>query len=88
MGAIAIATSNWTKNEVYGRNVTKSFLNESKCMKGWDPHKLDGNDTTTLSLHPYTILLCHLAAAYTDMLVLVLCIGGLLKTVDWVVLSV
>ena len=40
--------------------VTKSFLKENKCMQGWNPKKptkLDGNDTTTLSHHPY--ILCH-----------------------------
>ena len=33
--------------------VTKSFLNENKRVRGWNPQKttkLDGNDTTTLSL--------------------------------------
>ena len=36
--------------------VTKCFLNENKRMKGWNPKKpikLDGNDATTLSHHPY-----------------------------------
>ena len=44
------------------KQVTKSFLNENKHMKGWNPQKptkLDGNDTTTLSRHPY--ILCHFA---------------------------
>ena len=37
-------------------------------MQGWKPQKptkLDGNDTTTLSHHPY---ICHFAATYTNML--------------------
>jgi len=52
-----------------------SFLNENKRMSGWNPKKptkLDGNDTTTLSHHPY--VLCHFAAANTNMLcVLAVC---------------
>ena len=49
----------WAKIAKLGVNhlqVTKSFLNENKLMKGWNPQKptkLDGNDTTTLSHHPY-----------------------------------
>ena len=54
----------------------KSFLNENKCMQGWNPKiltKLDGNDTTTLSHHHY--FLCHFATTYTNMLcVLVRCV--------------
>ena len=54
--------------------VTKSFLNENKCMKGWNPQKtskLDGNDSTTLSHHTY--ILCHFAATYTNMLCVCSC---------------
>ena len=43
----------------------KSQKNE-KHMQGWNPKKLDGNDTTTLSHHPY--ILYHFAATYTNML--------------------
>ena len=38
-------------------------------MKGWKPQKptkLDGNDTTTLSHHPY--ILCRFATACTNMI--------------------
>ena len=51
------------------RQVTKSFLNENKRMYRWNPQKStkpDGNDTTTLSHHPY--FLCHFATTYTNML--------------------
>ena len=39
-------------------------------MQEWNPQKpteLDGNDTTTLSHHPY--ILCHFAATYTNIFV-------------------
>ena len=42
-------------------------MKTSTCRDGTlkKPTKLDGNDTTTLSRHPY--ILCHFAAAYTNM---------------------
>ena len=65
----------------------KSFLNENKRMQGWNPQKptkLDRNDTTTISHHPY--ILCHFANY--ALCLLVVCIGGLWKAVGWVVLGV
>ena len=50
-------------------NFVKSFLKENKHMQGWNPQKpikLDGNDTTTSTHHPY--ILCHFATTYTNML--------------------
>ena len=52
-------------------------------MEPSNPTKLDGNDTTTISHHPY-ILWCF--ANYV-LCLLVVCIGGLWKAVGWVVLS-
>lgn len=42
----------------------KSFLNENRRMQGWNPQKpakLDGNDTTILSYHPFILCttICH-----------------------------
>ena len=51
---------------VYNDKPQKCFLNENKCMEPLKTNQLDGNDTTTLSHHPY--ILCHLAAAYTNMI--------------------
>ena len=37
---------------VYSGKSHKSFLNENKCMRGWNPQKptkLDGNDTTIIT---------------------------------------
>ena len=63
-----------------------------KCMEFYNflctlkkPTKLDGNDTTTISHHPY--ILCHFAKNALCLL-LVVCIGGLWKAVGWVVLGV
>ena len=39
-------------------------MKTSTCI-GMEPTKLDGNDTTTLSHHPY--ILCHFATTYTNM---------------------
>ena len=59
----------------------KSFLNENKCMYGWNPQKpikVDGNDTTTLSHQPY--ILCHFADLHKYALcLLVVYRGGLWK---------
>ena len=52
-------------------------------MEGWNPTKLDGNDTTTLSHHPY--ILCHFVNY--ALCLLVVCMGGLWKPVGWVVLG-
>ena len=51
------------------KQVKRSFLRENKCMQRWKPQKttkLDGNDTTTLSHHPY--ILCHFTTICTNML--------------------
>ena len=37
-------------------------------MEASKPTKLDGNDTTTLSHHPYMYILCHFATTCTNML--------------------
>ena len=49
-------------------------------MEASKPTKQDGNDTITVSHHPY--ILCHLATTYTNMLSLCLFVVG------WVVVGV
>ena len=49
--------------------------------------KLDGNDTITLSHHPY--IFCHFADLQKcSFCLIVVCSGGLWKAVGWVVLGV
>ena len=60
----------------------KTFSEWKQVHVGMEPYKtttkLDGNDTTTLSHHPY--ILCHFAAAYTNMLcVFVSCVQGFVE---------
>ena len=63
-------------------------MKTSACRDGTlkKPTKLDGNDTTTLSHHPY--ILCHFAATYTNMVCVLVVCRGLWKAVLWVVLGV
>ena len=49
-------------------------------MEASKPTKLDGNDTTTLSHHPY--ILCHFATACTNMICVFFVVVG------WVVVGV
>ena len=54
----------WTVDCVVPK-VTKKFSKWKQAHVGMEPTKVDGNDTTTLSHHPY--FLCHFAATYTIM---------------------
>ena len=64
---------------------TVFWTKTSTCRDGLNPHKptkLDGNDTTILSHHPY--ILCHFVNY--ALCLLFVCIGGLWKALGWVML--
>ena len=75
---------------MYTYKLTIKFSEWKQAQVGMEPSTktttLDGNDTTTLSHHPY--VLCHFSITCTNMLCVFVVCRGLWKAVWWVVVGV